>query len=130
MLRTWNVIVVQTFMKLSSVYCASFPHHNNAVIHCCIIYCSATLIVFSVFIGKHSIWDNYSLQSWSAIWFMSTSENYPNCLQKAFSWKRKILCFWFCFFVCFIFKIFLFSFSLSFSVPKTFDGCSRAGWCL
>lgn len=61
MLRTGNKIVVQTFMKLSFVYCASFPHHNNAVVHCCIIYLSATLIVFSVFIGKHPICDNYLL---------------------------------------------------------------------
>lgn len=63
----------------SFVYCASFPHHNNVAVHCCIIYLSATSIVFAVFIGKHPIWDNYSLWRRSAIWFMSTSENHPVC---------------------------------------------------
>lgn len=41
------------------------------------IYLSATSIVFAVFIGKHPRWDNYSLWRQSAIWFISTSENYP-----------------------------------------------------
>lgn len=61
----------------SFVYCASFPHHNNAAVHCCMIYLSATSIVFAVFIGKHPRWDNYSRWRQSAIWFISTSENYP-----------------------------------------------------
>lgn len=61
----------------SFVYCASFPHHNNAAVHCCMIYLSATSIVLAVFIGKHPRWDNYSLWRQSAIWFISTSENYP-----------------------------------------------------
>lgn len=103
--RTWNIIVVQTFMKLSFVYCASFPHHNNVVVHCCIIYLSAILIVFSVFKGKHPIWDNYSLWRWSAIWFMSTSENYPVC-RRHFPASET---YWVCKKGYFVFSLFLFS---------------------